>query len=519
MEHILVVDVPGIKEYVFSTDRLVEIRGASALLDHLNRKETLSFLEKELGKENVDPIFAGGGSGQFIIRTTKDDPLSAVEKLKGLFHNESSAGLRLISGHAELKADDFQSCLSTAFMLMNQDRDEQPFEPCSTIHTGFLRECESCSAPASKIDDYADSTQILCNACHGKVEFTQQQERGHWKDFTDYLKTKGIPRPRRAKDFGEIGEASSKKGHLALVYADGNAMGRIVRSIKSSATFSFFSKTVDDSIRAACHEALYDCCISKGGTADILLLGGDDLLVCMNADAAIPFAIAAAEKFEKMTQERFAKESAKAPDALKGCGVTISTGIVFAKSHTPFSLLLEQAEELLKSAKKGGSAGSNGNKFSPPAYIDYHFFSRFNQVKVGDSRRKHLQLSDSGITADADNKRCLTLHQRPYSLKDAKKLYDCATNMLASRIPSSRLNRLGQAPFLGRMNGTLECLQLTGRANEKHKKLIYAALDDFNCGENIPWRKEENGHSTMLVDLVEIAGFLSAKGKEDDEDA
>jgi hypothetical protein len=37
---LVALDVPGIKRYVFNTNRLVEIRGASALLDSLNRIET-----------------------------------------------------------------------------------------------------------------------------------------------------------------------------------------------------------------------------------------------------------------------------------------------------------------------------------------------------------------------------------------------------------------------------------------------------------------------------------------------
>ena len=73
MEHILVLDVPGIKEYVFRTERLVEIRGASALLDYLNREETKLFLEKKLGEKNVDCIFAGGGTAQFIIRASANE--------------------------------------------------------------------------------------------------------------------------------------------------------------------------------------------------------------------------------------------------------------------------------------------------------------------------------------------------------------------------------------------------------------------------------------------------------------
>lgn len=37
---LLITDTTGIKQFVFGTDALAEVRGASALLDRLNRVET-----------------------------------------------------------------------------------------------------------------------------------------------------------------------------------------------------------------------------------------------------------------------------------------------------------------------------------------------------------------------------------------------------------------------------------------------------------------------------------------------
>lgn len=76
-KYLVVIDVPGIKKYVFGTDRLVEIRGANGLLAQVNEHETPAFLEDNLGKSRVNCIFSGGGAGQFIIDVDFQNPMKA----------------------------------------------------------------------------------------------------------------------------------------------------------------------------------------------------------------------------------------------------------------------------------------------------------------------------------------------------------------------------------------------------------------------------------------------------------
>jgi len=502
MHYLLVLDVPSIKDYVLSSERLVEVRGASALLDQLNREFMPKFLKEQLGHDNVNCVFVGGGGGQFIIRAAESVINSAVDKLKGEFFRRSAGGLRLISGIAEYSEDTYQDSLQRAFFRLNLEKEENPFLIQSSTHIGLMRECESCSKPASVVDKYAETEWILCETCHGKVEFASKN-RGLWNSFADFLETRGVTKTRRPKDFEEIAASSMKKGHLALVYADGNSMGKLIKTIVSSDSFAFFSKTVDTAIRESCHEALFEVGVGSDGVADILLLGGDDLLVCLNADAALRFSILAAKKFEEKTCSVFAGDPAKAPKKLKGKGLTISFGIVFAKSHTPFSLLLDQAEQLLKSAKKTGSEDKRSQGYYAPTYIDFHFFSRYSQTDVADSRKKFLHISDSNGVP-------VVLHQRPYSLEGIDALNDHAQAILNTRVSRSRLKRLGRAPFLGVMNGTLECLQLIGRTKiENQKKSIWDALDTFGCANQVPWKGTKGEtKSTMLVDLLEIAEFF-----------
>ncbi len=56
---------------------------------------------------------------------------------------------------------------------------------------------------------------------------------GLWEEFSDYLKDKGV-KVKRPINFEEIGEQCiARNGYTAVVYADGNAMGKLIKEIES----------------------------------------------------------------------------------------------------------------------------------------------------------------------------------------------------------------------------------------------------------------------------------------------
>lgn len=500
MKHLVVFDVPSIKDYVFGTDRLVGIRGASALLDHLNRIKTERFLRGKLGNGAVETVFAGGGASQFLITGDGGRIDEVIEELKGHFVRETRGGLQLVSGRAEMVPGQYRETLASAFMRMKREKEENPVPPTPAIHSGLIRECDSCSGMATSADEHAGDEVILCDVCHRKLDFGRTN-KGLWRGFEEFLESRGIKESyERPPTFEEIGESSKKAGYLALVYADGNQMGKIIRSIDNPKKFAFFSVTVDTCIREACYEALHEQLSNSGTRADILLLGGDDLLVCMSADAAFPFAISVANKFHQKTKERFRGNEIAAPGT-RVEGVTLSLGIAFGKSHTPFFVLLDQAEELLRSAKMGGAFDVQANESYVPAYIDFHDTSQFNQVHVRDSRQRFLTRKE--------RQHEMRFHCRPYSIESAQKLLQHAQAIVRSDLPRSRCTRLGQAPFLGKTNGTIECLKLIGRAKEYERQVLMDALADFDCVTTLPWRSpEEAVCSTALVDLIELSELM-----------
>jgi hypothetical protein len=101
-KHLVVVDLPGIKDYVFGTDKLVEIRGASALLDNLNRNIIPERIEKRFGKARSTCVFACGGAAQFIIEDTSENIQDEFLAMQGEVYHQSGGALQIITGMARL---------------------------------------------------------------------------------------------------------------------------------------------------------------------------------------------------------------------------------------------------------------------------------------------------------------------------------------------------------------------------------------------------------------------------------
>jgi len=77
---IVAIETVKIKEFLFSTNKLKVIRGASYLLDYLNQVEVPKILE-ECGIDEENIIYVGAGNAKFFTNT-KEKADEIIEKLK-----------------------------------------------------------------------------------------------------------------------------------------------------------------------------------------------------------------------------------------------------------------------------------------------------------------------------------------------------------------------------------------------------------------------------------------------------
>ncbi len=527
---LVVTDTPSIKQFVFGTDALAEVRGASALLDRLNRVETEGILRKSLPAGSLTVVYANGGTGQFVINADRDAVERAIAALAHAYREATGDDARVVWGLAHWPTSRSYSEVSNdAHLQMRTWRETVSANRCSPLHP-LMHECSSASHLPSRTDRYRwgdeDPALLSDSAAFKRDEsrasgrkglwlgwMAQLEQGGHWPHENRWPKL----RPKDGTEFEKAHNGprqGARNGYVGLVYADGNAMGRLVQELDTDDTCKAFSEIVDGSIRDACYLALEKVCAPeitavRGGKfgplpADILLLGGDDLLVLLPADLALDFVLIATEQFERLTSERIAAlpaaDSAKKFfDTKKVERMTISCGVAFSSARYPFYLLLDLAEELLKEAKKAGSCDNRVGKHYAPAYIDFH-------LVVGPAGADVAAVRETDYLVGVKDNRQRTL--RPYSADQLVRLKDGARLVQGARTPRSKLQELWEAalnPHSPRAEAS--CRELFSRLREGpgrgERRALWHALRGLGMEDDFPWCPHGKTLATALADLVE----------------
>ena len=525
---VIVIDTPSIKKYVFGSDPLNEVRGASARLDQLNRVDMEKCLRghPDMAKADVDPIYANGGSAQFLVRNCDAPTVKAACASMSQYIREQTGGeVGVVYGIAPLK--DEAAYHEAVRMAHFQLRCQREFATChrSASLIPIMMECDSAShLPAAHID----GPNILSKTSYEKARQGREARRhGLWAGWMRHLADTG-PWPaeehwRRlwCESLTDIGDRSSWRDYVGVVYADGNSMGKIVQALDRPETFRQFSKIVDESIREACFTSLSQISQSEVGktreafeqhrrfeplAADILLLGGDDLLVAVPADRALDFALKVTNEFERLTQEKIASlQDAETQQFFRAelgkQGFTISCGVAIAKSSYPFYLALDLAEQLLKNAKRRDSHTSQPTE-QGVARIDFHVVAGANSYALEQMREDTYQ-----VFPDAPAPRTL----RPLSCSQLEVLRTSVQELRNARFPHSKLHELQEAALATEVNQAdwrirdifARCQH---REDRPQRRALWEAVERLclpGYSFDFPWFKKDNQRLLCVADLVD----------------
>ncbi len=522
---VIQIDIPSIKSYVFGTDPLNEVRGASARLDWLNREEMERVLRECATSAKVEKLYANGGSAQFLFREC--DEIVADTACREMVRNlrqKTRDEVRAVYGIAPL-ADgaSYRAAIRLAHFRMRCQR-EFGAGHRSTSTMPAIMECASAShLPASRRQHGPDGIKPMSEASFQKVEFGRQARTGPlWDGWMGHLQRFG-PWPEsqrwqelRCEGMTDIGEP------VGLVYADGNAMGRIVQSLDAPETSRQFSSIVDESIREACHSGLSRVTATeiesvRGGDsaqlpADILLLGGDDLLVAVPADRALDFSLHVIGEFERLTQSKIA---ALQDDRVRGFfrerledrGFTISCGVAIARSTYPFYLLLDLVEELLKNAKRSGSYGGHGTTVEAhdPGRIDFHLVAGANSNDVERVRAEtFLSLTDEPRTL------------RPLTCSQLESLRGAIQDLRQAGFPRSKLHRLRAASLTeSATQAQREVRDIFARcghgSEHSQRRALWNSIKRLcpkDHSYDFPWFRKERRRVLCVADIVDAYGLF-----------
>ena len=519
------IDVPSIKSYVFSTDPLNEVRGASARLDWLNRYEMKRVLGKHLETAALETIYANGGSAQFIVRRCNADTVESVCRRMVRFVRDRTGGeVRPAYGIAPLPDGGYRGAVDLAHFQLRCRRGFGSGCHSASILPAIM-ECGSAShLPAARFVDHgAEGVTMLSEASHRKAREGRESRVGAvWSTWMEHLASAGPWPPReewqalRCADMTAIGDRSSRRHYVGVVYADGNAMGKVVQALDSPETCRHFSQIVDESIREACFsgldavmstdvEGIRDT-IDRDGQppplpADILLLGGDDLLVALPADRALDFAWHVTGEFERLTR---AKIEAVRDDGVRRFfrehrgdnGFTVSCGVAIVRSTYPFYLALDLATDLLQNAKRGPNA-MNGKRDT--ARIDFHVVAGANSLDLQDVRRATYHTDKAPRTL------------RPLTRSQLHEVRAAVRELRSANFPRSKLHDLLEAALSAREHHAERRIrEIFARARHgaepsQRRALWNAVRRLLPDGHEVrfPWFQSGNRRSLCVADIVD----------------
>ena len=150
-------DTDRIKEYVFGTSSLKEIRGASALLDRLNRQSMPDIVGGEL-------IYANGGGGLFVIPESNAEGI--IRKVQRFYQQSTNSTVydnRRECALARTQRRALHLELALLRHRLHLAKSESSASDEYLLTHPLLQFCESCGVRYAQ--QQSDENDLICQSC------------------------------------------------------------------------------------------------------------------------------------------------------------------------------------------------------------------------------------------------------------------------------------------------------------------------------------------------------------------
>lgn len=484
-------DTDRIKQYLFVTNRLKEIRGGSALLESLDKTR-----KKKLQDRYGENLVYSAGGGAAVLVSTEQEAKELIAQIEREFQaatiTASITGVFLPPKDPSRKFGERMAEAGKHLRRAKAAKAELatlPIEP-------YMHLCDSCGQQpaATRADD--KSGDWLCCSCDRKRKLGGDRRRVYFDEFLERVGSAEWSETEMADDLDGIGAVASPPNYVGFIALDGNHIGSLLDKPDTVEQYRQFSNSLHDLTKDRTFAALQHCGSPRDGVApfEVVLIGGDDVLLITAADIAIEVALAIAEGFERRSLSKVL-DPAGLTDVKK---LTMAGGIVLAHADFPIPAMHQLAEALQKSAKQ--HCASEGYETGA---IDF--------------------LIVSGSDTDLETIRKSIPHRRPYKLEKLGCLLSHIRQLKQADFPMSQLQIMYQALFEGEVNAQLASIATLGRLGQREDKKLYNQLkgffSDFGVkfdGQLPPWdadAKKQDGHKvSALTDLVELYPFIQVKG-------
>ena len=409
---ICMYNVKGIQKYIYTSSKLKEIVGASALVAGCvidNLKTAALKVVGDTGKvifdickENqindlqfdhdntvsVELVYEGGGNVVVLYRD--EDQMNQINMMLSTVLAIKNRGMQLIVASKD-KTDDYQKDMSELRQKMTAISENMP--PVYEMN----------NLPVT-MDDSATGeplTRVAYTTMNGVNQYRRVSESSYQKLIAfDANENKSSER------------YLPQKGRIAVVHADGNNMGiNIANALKGVKDYDKavrlmrqISHNIDTNFKQAFDQAIADM-NQKEPFVRKIILSGDDSTYVIKADYAMEFTT----KFIQHIEEHFMIDGVES-SRLRACA-----GIVYVHSHFPFSEAYKMAEMLCESAKSKAKKSDRRKNGQVLSYVDFQICLNGATSDLERMREREY------VNADG-----YSLLSRPYCIsKDCRVVNDC----------------------------------------------------------------------------------------------
>jgi len=341
--------IQGIQDFIFETNILKEIVGASNLIEWFCSERFITdYATAQNVTINTENIVRNAGGNIRIIFHNKEEVEKFVKKFPQYIMSKaygitlSQAVVEFEDGEYLEKKDELELKLIQAKNIYSNPLDTR---------FAFMRHTPRTGKPAYEIKNeklidkgnyqkYANESDAWLNIILDKLEL---------KDLSDKLTL-------------NMEEISNDKNKVAVIHIDGNKMGLMLQKMNENLqnksdkdiidVFKNFSEQITNSTNSAVKKAFKTTFKDIESLEKIpfrpIIIGGDDVTVICSANRALEFTKSYLNEFEKETEENFSENglSEYAPK------LTACAGIAYCNEKFPFHYAVLLAEQLCSFAKE-----------------------------------------------------------------------------------------------------------------------------------------------------------------------
>ncbi len=381
--------VQGIQGFIFQTNQLDDISGASELVENICTK----MFKETVGEgfnEKSNAVIMAAGNVKYVFDTQ--------EQCENVVRNfprkvqECAPGITF--SQAVVKFDDEKSFGKAVDELEKRLKTQRNL-PQTPLEVGMLG-CKRAAKTGMPVVKIENGEELDAATYAKRVARKDCGNKLHIKSF--WGKKQDAGKDLKLEDELDIKDLTGKNDWIAIVHIDGNGLGKVVQQLgKDRKKFYQFSTLLDQATTKAANEAFKVIEEAHGFSYNKLpicpvVLGGDDLTAIIRGDLALPYAKKFITEFERETSQGEMKAllSKANMNKLTACG-----GIAYIKASFPFYYGYKLAEELCHAAKTDAEAI---NKENVPSCLMFHkvqdsFVQSYKDIKA---RELELKPKDDG---------------------------------------------------------------------------------------------------------------------------